>query len=119
MTNDYGHYDGMAERNKAIKLIRAALRRRSGKAWSVRGGTGTACGHIYICAPPRRCIDGFYMTPEEAAELHELLGFGGVVRSTSGATCLGDYSEYIDRANGTYSATTTKENQSWASFCHD
>lgn len=42
------------DRDTAIAEIRAALKRRSGKAWSVKGGRGTAYGWIEIDAPPRR-----------------------------------------------------------------
>lgn len=42
------------DRDDAIRRIRQALRRRSGKAWSVTGGRGTAWGWITITAPPRR-----------------------------------------------------------------
>jgi hypothetical protein len=34
------------DRNETIKTIRTALRRRSGKAWSVTGGRGTGWGWI-------------------------------------------------------------------------
>jgi hypothetical protein len=92
--------DDRIDRGTAIKMIRTALRLRSGKSWSVRGGTGTAWSHIYICAPPSRCIDGFCMTLEETAELSELLGFGDQMHSTTGAIVFGNYREYIDRAKG-------------------
>jgi hypothetical protein len=42
------------DRDEAIKRIRAALKRRSGKAWSVTGDRGTAWGWIKIDAPPAR-----------------------------------------------------------------
>lgn len=42
------------DRNEVIKIIRENLKRRSGKAWSVTGGTGTAYGWIKIDAPPKR-----------------------------------------------------------------
>lgn len=42
------------DRNEAIDRIRKGLRRRSGKAWTVRGGRGTAWGWIRVEAPPRR-----------------------------------------------------------------
>jgi hypothetical protein len=42
------------DRDAAIKRIRAALKFRSGKDWSVTGGKGTAYGWIKIDAPPRR-----------------------------------------------------------------
>lgn len=88
-------------RDETIKAIRAALKRRSGKPWSVTGGRGTASGWITVTAPPKRCTgktiehaelrDGrtHYeyehidageptgsMTPQDAAELGELLGLG-------------------------------------------
>ncbi len=34
------------DRDEAIKRIRAALKRRSGKLWSVTGGRGTSWGWI-------------------------------------------------------------------------
>jgi len=93
------------ERDEAVKTIRAALRRRSGKSWSVRGGRGTAWGHIYISSPPARMIDGFFMGPDEIAELSELLG--EEVCSSTGVIVM-DYYEYIDRAEGrTPSVTRT------------
>jgi hypothetical protein len=42
------------DRDAAIKRIKTALQRRSGKTWSVTGGRGTAWGWITIDAPPRR-----------------------------------------------------------------
>lgn len=62
------------DRNTAIKAIRSSLKERSGKAWSVRGGTGTAWGWITISSPPARQQEEGYMSAEDAAELHELLG---------------------------------------------
>jgi len=41
-------------RDSAIERIRAALKRRSGKLWSVKGGRGTGWGWITIDAPPAR-----------------------------------------------------------------
>lgn len=45
-------------RNETIKEIKSALKQRSGKAWSVTGGRGTAWGWITITAPPARCTWG-------------------------------------------------------------
>lgn len=42
------------ERDDAIQRIRTALKRRSGKSWSVRGGRGTTWGWIDIDVPPAR-----------------------------------------------------------------
>ena len=41
-------------RDEAIAAIKADLKRRSGRAWSVTGGRGTAWGWITITAPPAR-----------------------------------------------------------------
>lgn len=74
------------DRNEAIDRIRRALKARSGKAWSVTGGRGTAWGWIKIDAPPKRQRYDFegnkipegdrygYMGLEDRAELAKLLG---------------------------------------------
>ena len=59
-------------RENTVAAIRAALQARSGKPWSVKGGTGTAWGWITIQSPPRRQVNGA-MTPEDLAELSRLL----------------------------------------------
>jgi hypothetical protein len=41
-------------RNVVCKRIKVALKKRSGKDWSVTGGKGTAWGWINIDAPPAR-----------------------------------------------------------------
>lgn len=60
-------------RNEAIAQIRAALQKRSGKSWSVKGGRGTAYGWIDISSPPQRRIEHGYMSEEDRAELGHLL----------------------------------------------
>jgi hypothetical protein len=52
----------MRYRKKAIADIKAALKARSRKEWSVTGGRGTAYSYITISSPPRRRIDGITMT---------------------------------------------------------
>lgn len=47
------------DRNETIKRIKDALKRRSGKPWSVTGGRGTAWGWITIDAPPARTVYGY------------------------------------------------------------
>lgn len=88
----------MGGRNDTIKAIKDALRKRSGKSWSVTGGRGTAYGWINIVAPPARCtahcqlkagatstnpsdyemvdtgVKGGSMTEADQAELGRLLG---------------------------------------------
>ena len=44
------------DRDDAIKLIREALKKRSGKTWSVTGGRGTGWGWITIMSPPARRV---------------------------------------------------------------
>lgn len=92
-------------RDEVIAAIRADLKRRSDKAWSVRGGTGTAYGWISISAPPRRMEDGM-MTVEDAAELHALLGIDyrpapGVRIARVTVPVSAEYRrEFLDRAAG-------------------
>ena len=91
-----------SDRDVAIERIRKALRQRSGKAWSVTGGRGTAWGWITITAPPARRVEFGYMTDADRAELGALLGLDHpahpqgeqVAASTAYRT------EYIDRAEG-------------------
>lgn len=61
-------------RANTIAAIRAALRDRSGKPWSVTGGTGTAWGWIRVQAPPARRVEYDYMSDTDRAELGQLLG---------------------------------------------
>lgn len=113
------------DRDNTIREIRAALKRRSGKAWSVTGGRGTAWGWITITAPPARCTwrsrlraglpdvpasyepydsgePGRLMSPADGAELAALLGLAPhETRDGVGIPAGSDYwREYIDRANG-------------------
>ena len=113
------------DRNTAISEIKAALRRRSGKPWSVTGGRGTAYGWITIDAPPARrmakCrlkvgaittwpedyeqyIDstpGGSMTPDDRTELAKLLGLEAVhIQGVNVPASNQYYQEYLDRANG-------------------
>ena len=114
------------ERNEAIQTIRAALNRRSGKAWSVKGGRGTAWGWIDIDAPPSRATyshrlkagatmnrpedyeeydtgqPGHSMSPAEREELGKLLGLDGPAghQGVSIAASYDHRKEYVDRAEG-------------------
>jgi hypothetical protein len=62
------------DRNEAINRIRAALKRRSGKPWSVAGDRGTAWGWITVMSPPKRRGSDNYFGPGEAEELAKLFG---------------------------------------------
>jgi hypothetical protein len=118
------------DRDTTIKAIRAALKTRSGKTWSVKGGRGTAWGWIRIEAPPARCTfkhrekpgfnggyaqnwrdqyeeydsgePGHSMSDAETAELATLLNIEkGQASGGVGVPASSDYrQEYIDRAEG-------------------
>jgi hypothetical protein len=103
------------DRNETIKIIRAALRQRSGKTWSVTGGTGTAWGWISIDAPPARRTwehheggawsdtgrPGGSTGPAECSELAALLGLDQIQhQGVSIPSSSKHYVEYIDRAEG-------------------
>jgi len=62
-------------RNEVIKVIRHHLKKRTGKAWSVTGGRGTAWGWITITSPPARQVN-HRITDEDGKELGEVLGLG-------------------------------------------
>lgn len=111
-------------RDETIQAVRTALRRRSGKAWSVTGGRGTGWGWIHVDAPPARRTwhyvetgardadgmpvyeerpgdTGGHMSPAERAELAGLLGldaahFQGVSIPANSEY----YREYVARAEG-------------------
>lgn len=88
------------DRATTIKRIRTALQKRSGKAWSVTGGTGTAWGWITISAPPRRRVNGS-MTEADAAELGKLLGKDAVHHQGESVPASDTYyAEYVARAEG-------------------
>ena len=111
-------------RDEAISAIRTALKRRSGKAWSVTGGRGTGWGWIKINAPPARCtarhiltpgaldlpenylevdtgVPGGHMTPNDREELAALLGKDRIYgQGESIPSSNNYYQEYVDRAEG-------------------
>jgi hypothetical protein len=61
-------------RTNTITAIRAVLKERSGKVWSVTGGTGTAWGWIRILSVPMRRDEHGAMTDADRDELTRLLG---------------------------------------------
>ena len=113
-------------RAAVIRRIKAALELRSGKRWSVTGGTGTAYGWLHIDAPPARRTwrdrpradgnglgsyaeeyevydsgqPGGSMGPADRAELGALLKLGLLCGTVSVAASHDHYREYIDRAEG-------------------
>lgn len=91
------------DRDQAIRAIRAALRRRTGRAWSVTGGRGTAWGWITVTSPPARRVQPFgYMTDADRRELGEALGLVAPAHAQGVSIPAGhDYrAEYVDRAEG-------------------
>ncbi len=115
------------DRDTTIKRIRAALKRRSGKGWSVTGGRGTAWGWIHIDAPPgrrtwsQRTVDphapqmpeskwehydagrpDMNASPADRAELGRLLGLDRSTYTGGESVAASDeyYREYVDRAEG-------------------
>lgn len=87
------------DRNMTIDAIRVALKNRSDRKWSVRGGTGTAWGWITITAPPAR-RDGSSMTDDDRRELGRLLHMD-VHHQGASIPAQSDFrAEYIARARG-------------------
>lgn len=88
------------DRDETIARIRAGLRKRTGKSWSVRGHRGTAWGWITIASPPAR-MDGYTMRDSERVELAAALGLERVHQQGESVPSSGDYyREYVDRAEG-------------------
>lgn len=89
------------DRNEAIAAIRSALRRRTGRAWSVTGGRGTSWGWIRIQAPPARRVGYGYLSDDDRAALAAALGLDSVHQQGVSIPAAHDYRvEYVDRANG-------------------
>lgn len=59
-------------RTETIDRIRVALKRRTGRAWSVRGGRGTGYSWIEIAAPSSRRGEFGRISEEDAAELSRI-----------------------------------------------
>lgn len=89
-------------RDEAIAKIRAALKARSTKRWSVRGGRGTSWGWITIIAPPARCADHGGMTDDDCKDLGELfvLDHPAHFQGISVAASSHYRREYVSRAEG-------------------
>lgn len=91
----------VTDRNEAIARIKEALKRRSGKVWSVTGGSGTAHGWIKIMSPPKRQVGYGYLSPEDAQELKTLLGLERMHQQGESIPASGAHrTEYVDRAEG-------------------
>jgi hypothetical protein len=89
------------DRVATIAALKAALKRRSGKTWSVTGGRGTAWGWLTIHVPPSRRAEFGYITETERAELAALLGLPSVhSQGVSIAASSAYRREYLERAEG-------------------
>ena len=61
------------ERNELIARVKAALKARSDRPWSVTGDRGTSYGWVTVTAPPRRRTEeGSTMTALDRMELCRL-----------------------------------------------
>lgn len=114
-------------RQECTSRIKTALKRRSGKAWSVAGDRGTAWGWICISAPKDRRVnsaanpayvdpwetpdepsylevtpapgkEGHYMTRADCQELADLLGLERPVHYQGLSFDSNDWKFYLDRA---------------------
>lgn len=110
-------------RDAVIARIRTALKRRSGRAWSVTGGRGTAWGWITVDVPPAKRTwrhrlkegatndgpgnweeydtgqPGGHMGPADRADLARLLGLDGIHQQGLMIAASSDYyREHIERA---------------------
>lgn len=90
-------------RDEAIARIKAALKARTGKVWSVTGGRGTAWGWITIRAVKRHAADEWgRLTEEDQTLLAEVLGLDHPVHPQGFDIPASSsfYAEYVDRAEG-------------------
>lgn len=91
---------GEMGRDEVIKRIRTALKKRSGKSWSVTGGSGTAWGWIHISSPPKRRV-GSFMSEEDQAELASLLDLNSTRPQYVSVPASSNYRmEFVARAEG-------------------
>lgn len=101
ITPDPEVVEAAQDRNTAIAAIRFALQRRTGRAWSVTGGRGTAWGWITVSSPPARRLDYGCMTDEDATALAAALGLDRVhQQGVSIPASYGHRAEYVARALG-------------------
>ena len=89
------------DRNQVIAEIKTALRKRSGRSWSVTGGRGTSWGWISIHAQPSQRVGYDYLSEQDQAALAQLLGLDSVHHQGISIPAGNDYyQEYLDRAHG-------------------
>ena len=92
------HQAELRTRAHAVKTIKAALRKVTGRTWSVRGGTGTSYGYIDVTAPKARLDANGSMTEDDMKMLRDVFGVDvhhqglmlpGVMRRTPSSTRTG------------------------------
>jgi hypothetical protein len=91
------------DRNEAIAILKAELKTRSTKTWSVKGGRGTAYGWLTVTAPPKRCNEFGHMNADDRKELERLFRFEGFGVSSQGISIPASsahYREHIARLTG-------------------
>lgn len=91
----------MLERNRSevTKMIKGFLKARTGRDWSVTGGTGTAWGWLRITAPKGRKVD-FRATMEDQILLGLAMGCDWPQESFSVASSDGHWLAALQRAAG-------------------
>lgn len=88
------------ERNETIKLIKAALKKRSGKSWSVTAGRGTIWGWLTISATPSKLENG-RIVQADREQLAKLLDLDSVhPQGVSVPASIQHYLEFVNRAQG-------------------
>jgi len=84
----------------ATKTIARLLRERTGRAWSVTRGRGTAYGWLTITAPPKRRAAFGYLSADDQAMLSAALGARVHCQGESVRPCSGVHGSYVFRAAG-------------------
>lgn len=88
----------MIERNDAIARIRAALKAKTGKAWSVRGQAGTAWGWIDVLPMPKDQPFRWCMSKTQQRELAAAFGLAEPVHYQGLSIPPDERAEYVVRA---------------------
>lgn len=87
-------------RDEAVAEIKALLKARTGRSWSVRGGRGTAWGWIFVTDLPRNRVVGA-MTDDARRVLAEAFGLDDVhYQGISIPDSSAHRREYVSRLKG-------------------
>lgn len=88
------------DRDDTILILRRELRARTGRAWSVTGGRGSAWGWITVTAPPARRVDGYHLSAADQAELSRVFGEPVGHQGVQIPASTDHRIEYVDRVRG-------------------